>query len=190
MLTLWKTLVLPIVEYCSILWSPTRICDIQALEQLQWPFIRKIYGTSNLSYWDCLKRFNMYSLQRRRERYAIIYLWKILEGIVPNINDNIVPTYNDRLGRRICIVSHNNTLKQQQVTGIGVSLFNSMPMKIRNTSSVNVTSFKEVLDEFLLQVPDEPHIPGTTQRRHKTNCLVDVIKTWTIDRGRALDCSS
>ena len=33
MLTLWKTLVLPIIEYCSILRLPIHICDIQALEQ-------------------------------------------------------------------------------------------------------------------------------------------------------------
>ena len=28
----------------------------------------------------------LYSLQRRRDRYTIIYVWKILESIVPNLN--------------------------------------------------------------------------------------------------------
>ena len=28
----------------------------------------------------------LYSLQRRRERYIIIYVWKILEGLVPNLS--------------------------------------------------------------------------------------------------------
>ena len=28
----------------------------------------------------------LYSLQRRHDRYTIIYVWKILESIVPNLN--------------------------------------------------------------------------------------------------------
>ena len=28
----------------------------------------------------------LYSLQRRRDRYTIIYVWKILESIVSNLN--------------------------------------------------------------------------------------------------------
>ena len=87
-------------------------------------------------------------------------------------------------------MAHNNKLKSQQITGIGISLFNIMPMEIRNLAGVTVAAFKEALDKYLLKIPDEPHIPGTTQRRHKTNCLVDVIKTWNVDRGRALNCSS
>ena len=34
MLSLWKSLVLPRIEYCSILWSPHKISDIQNLEHL------------------------------------------------------------------------------------------------------------------------------------------------------------
>ena len=32
----------------------------------------------------------LYSLKRRRERYRLIYTWKILEGLVPNIGNNKV----------------------------------------------------------------------------------------------------
>ena len=43
MLTLWKSLVLPKMEYCSQLWAPIKKGDIQNLEQLQqWSFIRKL----------------------------------------------------------------------------------------------------------------------------------------------------
>jgi hypothetical protein len=40
-----------------------------------------------LDYWEHLKSLRMCSQERRRERYRIIYTWKILEGQVPNILD-------------------------------------------------------------------------------------------------------
>ena len=36
------------------------------------------------SYSDRLSLLRLYSLQRRRERYCIIYVWKIIEDFVPN----------------------------------------------------------------------------------------------------------
>ena len=74
MLTLWKTIVLPHIDYCSQLWSPHKKGEIQMIELLQRNFIRKIKGVCSLSYWDQLKK--LYSLERRRERY-IIYVWKV-----------------------------------------------------------------------------------------------------------------
>ena len=57
--------------------------DIQELEQVQRSFIRKIQGIQHLSYWEQLKETSLYSLERRRERYQVIYLWRILEYRFP-----------------------------------------------------------------------------------------------------------
>ena len=54
---------------------------------------------------------NLNSLHRRRERYCISYLWKILEGLVPNFSGPIVCSFSDRRGRS-CIVSHVNPGRQ------------------------------------------------------------------------------
>jgi hypothetical protein len=35
-------------------------------------------------YWERLQRLGLYSLQRRRDRYFILYTWKITE-MVPNL---------------------------------------------------------------------------------------------------------
>ena len=88
MLTLWKSLAIPILEYCSVLWSPTIKGDIQNIESIQWSFIRKIQGTSGMNYWEALRYHNLFSLERRRERYQILYIWKILEKLVPNISSS------------------------------------------------------------------------------------------------------
>ena len=42
MLTTWKTLVIPILDYCSQLWSPLKQGDIQLIEDVQKCFTRKI----------------------------------------------------------------------------------------------------------------------------------------------------
>ena len=96
MITLYKSLVIPILEYCSVLWSPNAVGLIQRLEDIQKSFLRKINGTPN-NYWECLKQTKIYSLQRQRERYRIMYVWKIMEKIVPPVN-GIEATENPRLG--------------------------------------------------------------------------------------------
>ena len=44
-----------------------------------------ISGMQNLSYHQRLNALRLYSLQRRRDRYIVIYMWKILENLVPNL---------------------------------------------------------------------------------------------------------
>ena len=39
------------------------------------------------------ERLNLYSIQRRRDRYQIIYLWKIIEKFVPNLSAPITCTF-------------------------------------------------------------------------------------------------
>ena len=39
------------------------------------------------------------------ERYSIIYVWKIVEGLVPKLSDPITCSLSDRR-RRTCIVYH------------------------------------------------------------------------------------
>ena len=62
MLTLWKSPVLPHLEYASQLWSPLQKGLIQQMEALQWSFLRKIKSSVRNNYWKTLKKFRMYSL--------------------------------------------------------------------------------------------------------------------------------
>ena len=84
LLTLFKSLVLGILEYSSPLWSPNRVQDIAKLESVQRRFTSKILSIQHLSYGERLQHLKLMSLQRRRERYQIIYLWKVMNEKVPN----------------------------------------------------------------------------------------------------------
>lgn len=75
MMTLWKQLILSDHDYCSQLWSPDRVGEIQELEMLQRSYLRRVKDLQHLNYWEQLKKLNLYSLERRRERYIAIYVW-------------------------------------------------------------------------------------------------------------------
>ena len=96
MQTLLKQLIIPTVEYCCPVWSPGDATNIDKLEKIQRTFTKRIHGLHKTHYWDRLKLLQLFSLQCRRERYLIIYIWKIIHGLVPDIGINYAPTNNNQ----------------------------------------------------------------------------------------------
>ena len=153
MLLLWRSLIRSKLEYCCQLWSPTQSGDIQSLEQVQRNFIRKIKGIQHLSYWQQLQELSLYSLERRRERYILLYIWQIIEGKVPNINSpdhaGIKAAWHPRRGRSCAIPGvslhapkHFQSLRYSSFGVVGPRLFNVLPVNIRNISGCTVETFK------------------------------------------------
>ena len=103
MLTLYKSLVMSRLEYTSQLWSPYLLKHVYLIKKVQRAFTKHISGMCFLSYSKRLEVLKLYSLQRRRERYGIIYVWKIIEGLVPNLSDPITCSFSDRR-ERACVV--------------------------------------------------------------------------------------
>ena len=176
------------LEYCSQLWSPLKTGDVQALEMVQRTFFRRISGMNYLSYWEQLRLLKAYSLERRRDRYRIIYVWRVLEGQVPNIGaERISAKWHVRRGRECTPPKADKKAcrKVQQLIHAslpvhGQRLFNALPQDIRNVTACSVDIFKSKLDKFLRSVPDEPQIPGyTAMRRAESNSLLDMIKFAT-----------
>ena len=65
------------LDYGSQLWSPYLTKHINMIEKTQRSSTRYISGMQGLSYPERLTVLKLYSLQCRRERYIIIYVWKI-----------------------------------------------------------------------------------------------------------------
>ena len=141
----------------------------------------KISSPADKNYWTRLRAFKLYSLQRRRERYQIIYLWKVLEGLVPNVNNKITSTLHARLGRK-CVVPRvpNGKLgkiREASLAVHGAKLFNVLPKPLRNMSGVKLDTFKSALDRYLKAIPDEPTLVGYTAcRRADTNSIFHMFK--------------
>ena len=78
--------------------------EIQLLEVVQRTFTNRIGSLENMNYWERLSHLKLMSLQRRRERYTILMMWKILHNVVPNCS-NIKFTKTSRHGTRAIIPS-------------------------------------------------------------------------------------
>ena len=134
------------------------------MESVQSNFINKIAGMHSLDYWEQLKALKMSSLQRRRERYTCIYVWKVLEGRVPNFG--LKSTQSIRRGRN-CIVppvrrtgsQRNQTIRFNSMAVLGPRLFNHLPSGVRDITDCSVDTFKRSLDKHLDTIPDEPRLP-------------------------------
>ena len=181
MLTLWKSLVMPILDYCSQLWSPTMKGEIQQIEEIQKNFTRKIHMRDRGDYWHRLASLRLYSLERRRERYRIIYVWKIMEGLVPNLNTNPIHHTTSLRNGRMCVIpkSSNNvpsriqSLREGSLSVHGARLFNALPVRLRNMKGLSLPKFKKELDDYLRTVPDEPQCCGyTANRRAASNSVL------------------
>ena len=192
MLTLYKSLILPRIEYCCILTSPFKSGEISDIESIQRSFTAQIDNAKHLNYWERLKFLNLYSLERRRERYIVIYTWKILEGLVPNFSSNVSKItcyWSDRYGRKCKIPSlirrgNIRTKRENFLSVKGPRLFNTLPPHLRNSAGQSLETFKSHLDKFLKDIPDEPGLPGyVASRAAGTNSLVDQVhprRAWAM----------
>ena len=175
MLTMFKTYVLSRLEYTSPLWNPWLICDITKVEAVQRSFTAKIAGLDNQDYWQRLSSLKLYSLQRRRERFIIIHLFKIYKHLAPN-DLQFEFTNHIRLGPQCrrktyrCCVASLQTIRYNSFSCIAPRLFNIIPAHIKK--SANLDTFKSRLDKLLRSLPDYPPTPG--YRSSNSNSLLEL----------------
>ena len=160
---LWKTYLIPKINYCSQLWEALPKGLMDRLEELQRAFTAKIPSISHMSYWDRLSELKLSSIERRFERYRAIYTWKVLEGWVPNCG--ILWTQDPRNGRRCSIPrmarkasDRVQTLRDRSFQVAGPKMFNSLPCSLRNLTGCDKDTWKKELDLFLSRIPDTPNI--------------------------------
>ena len=127
------------------------------------------------SYSDRLTLLKLYSLQRRPERYCIIYVWNLIEDLVPNFSKQIVCTHSERRGR-YCVVSYVNigrsgTLAYNSFRWHAMRLFNYLPKFIRCTTSCSVYSFKHTHDSYLMNIVDHPCVLGFNNSLDGRDCI-------------------
>ena len=200
MLTLLKQLVYPTLEYNSVLWDPANRDLVDLLESVQMNFLKKLECPDlppNSDYWDHLKQYKLYSLQRRRERYAIMYVWKVLHNIYPNPGIHMNTTTKDhsmfpnpgislnahpRLGMTAHHQQNRNLpqwLKDKSILARCCKLFNAIPHSLRQPTPADeepsFPKFKKALDEWLIKIPDRPTCPGRMNPA-RSNSILDQIQ--------------
>ena len=156
---------------------------IKKLESVQRSYTARIARIGHLNYWQRLAHLALYSLERRRERYQVIYLYRIIKGEVPNFiceKFRVSTLYSERRGL-YCVIpplSTNSSSKLKTIADHSFAvraarLFNVLPKKVRSFEG-STNSFKASLDSFLLTVHDQPNTPGYHQPA-TSNSLIDQV---------------
>ena len=179
MLTIWKALIQCKLDYCSQLWSPSDQTNISKIESIARHFTAKVHGLEDMDYWERLQALQLYSQERRRERYMIIFIWKVAQGLIQGYQATF--TSSPRRGR-VMVVSPLNkkgpaSLRNARESSLkvkGAQLFNVIPRAMRDMITGTPDQFKQMLDDWLSTIPDQPTIQGR-QRAAASNSLLDQV---------------
>ena len=183
LLPIYKSLVLPHLEYACQLWCPADLATIRKLEAVQRTFTSRLSKMNNFNYWQRLEMLSIYSIERRRERYIIIYVWKMVEGMVPMIRgldgSELQVVHSARRGRLIRIPALRrvaprlSTKLEASFMTLGPRLFNCLPRELRK-ENFTLSTFKRKLDLALSQIPDRPVLPHYHQVS-RSNSLIEQV---------------
>ena len=132
----------------------------------------------------------MFSINRRYERYRIIYCYKIINGLTPNCNLswNSTPEYGQ--------LFHLNEYGKYEVTNrkqsfhfMGTRLYNALPVTLRPhfNRMNNFDSWKASFDKFLECIPDNP-VTGPNETglcEHLTTKQTNSLLYWIPFLGKS-----
>ena len=139
-----------------------------------------------MSYWEKLKQLKISSQERRRDRYMILFLWKISQDLVKGYSADFIS--EGGLFGRVALPQGVVQLSPAMVRraresslGVkGAKMFNLLPPMLRNINAVDVDVFKTALDNFLTQIPDQPTVAGLG-RAAESNCLLHQLPLFLLN---------
>ena len=138
------------------LWNSRKISDIQELEGVQRTFTARIAGVQHLDYWERLKKLSLMSLQRRRERYILLHMWKILQGCVSN-DLRISFVERPRTGFKAVVpplrsgaTVYHQSVYDKSLAVMGPRLWNCLPSHLNRIAAFQ--PFKQKLTSLLLLI--------------------------------------
>ena len=184
LLTIFRSLVQPHLDYCCQLWCPSSQYQINRIEKVQKSLISRIGDKrlDGLDYWHKLRLLRVFSQERRRERYMIIFLWKLNQGLVSGYDITFTST-ESRTGRKAVPANVPRTpaslknAREGSLSVKGVALFNTLPVSLRNSNHGDTAMFKNHLDIFLANIPDQPTVAGLV-RGAQSNSLLHQIPMY------------
>ena len=139
-----------------------------------------------LNYWDKLQELHLYSQERRRERYQVIFLWKISQGMVSGYDLQFTSGIAGRRGRSIIpntvVRAAPAAVRQARERSLGVkgvNIFNLLPEQIRSMNTDHVEYFKNHLDVFLSSIPDQPTMTGLGRAAENNSLLFQLPMFYT-----------
>ena len=128
-------------------------------------------------YPDRLKKLKILSLERRRERYMICYIYKIVIGLV--VNPGLTFSYDLRRKIRAepktespLVANWIRKARNSSFLSKAPKLYNTIPPHLRELEDISspskkhIIAFKNKLDQHLESIPDVPGTRSNTLLEH------------------------
>ena len=146
----YTTYILPILKYCSSVWNPAKLEDIDRIESVQRHFTKRLHGLCLKNYSERLTACSLHSLELRCLIADIVLCYKIVHGLVAlNCNDFFTIDPN-------CITrGHNSKIYKSQMGYTTptktnpvriVPVWSALPSSLVNSASLQ--QFKHGLELF------------------------------------------
>ena len=141
------TYIRPILEYCSVVWSPFLLKDIDVLEGVQRYFTRRIAGLKIFGYKERLHILDLESLEERRLKNDLVMCYKIMNNLVDlelvnffKLSNGVTRGHSQKIVKPLVKNSKLQNLFQNRV----VDSWNFLPNHI--VTSKSIKSFKNGLN--------------------------------------------
>nr|CAH8828589.1 unnamed protein product [Trichobilharzia regenti]CAH8842674.1 unnamed protein product [Trichobilharzia regenti]CAH8867754.1 unnamed protein product [Trichobilharzia regenti]CAH8868500.1 unnamed protein product [Trichobilharzia regenti] len=149
---LYKVMVRPVLEYCTIVFGFMHGYDRVRIENIQRSFTRRLlYKHEGLTYADRCKMYGLQPLWLRRLKLNLTFLFRLLHGYTKSSNPiafNNLPIYTLRNHENTLSISRFRTKLRSRFFKIQYSaLWNELPLTVRSCRSP--TEFQRLLNEFL-----------------------------------------
>ena len=193
-LSIYKTFIRSILDYSSPCWSPHHATQIALLENLQKRVIAVIDDIDqDQPYRAKLKQLKLYSLQRRRDRYDLCYLYKHLSTDLPHLSielsrENEIPR-NCRHKRHLrdsaplLPYERMKTVREESFVPRTIKSWNLLPPHIAEAPSF--PAFKSRLDKLLATIDDVPlPEPGPLHITLLEQCKANRLHVRLVDYWR------
>ena len=144
---LYKSLVRPILEYCSVIWSPIYKREAIEIEKVQRRATKLVPSLRELPYSDRLRSLNLTTLIYRRERTDMLQVFRIYHQIdrIPFDQFFTINTYPSR-GHRLKLVKPraDTKIRRNFFSQRAINLWNDLPESVVLCTEIN--DFKTALE--------------------------------------------
>ena len=160
-LPLYKSLVRPLLEYCSPVWNPVLKKDSLEIEKVQRRATKLVTSISDKEYSERMYILKLDSLNFRRRRMDLIQVFRIIKGI-DNIPPNLFFKFQESTRTRghnlkLFKISPNCTIRANSFSIRVINDWNSLPQSIVSSKTIN--AFKSGLKKFWASHPERYDMP-------------------------------
>ena len=141
------TYIRPILEFNSIIWSPSQVFLIDLIEKVQRRFSKNVPALSDMPYLSRLAILKLEPLELRRLHFDLVYYYKILNNMTPIDPSKHFIIYNSLPSSRsapslLHRPVHGSEKTLSSFFYRNTAAWNSLPLDVKSVSSVSTFKIK------------------------------------------------